>query len=260
MRCVIMQPTFNPWLGYFHLISEADIFVFLDDVQLSKQSWQTRNRIKTKDGEFIISIPVRHSGHYSEQLIKDTVIIEYEKFAIKTLKTLQQNYSKANYFDELHPFLVNYFHSYLSQGIVKLGEFNANLIVSLSAMMGISPYKFYNLSTCLERKLKTIEGEKDNRLVSICKAFECNEYLSPQGSAAYLEQDNPSGAFLDSGIKLEYQHFEHPTYQQQHGDFLPYMGVLDLLFNVGHKSALSVIRGGHKPSYSVEEFRNLKGL
>lgn len=256
MRCVIMQPTFDPWLGYFHLIDNADIFVFLNDVQLSKQSWQTRNRIKTKDGALILTVPVIH-GKHQEQLIKDTVIHEYERFAIKTLKTLQQNYSKAPYFEEIHGFLVNYFHSYLNQDVVKLGEFNANLIVSLAAAMGISSYKFYNLSTCLENKLKHVEGEKDHRLVSICKTFECNEYLSPQGSAAYLEQDNPSGAFLNSGVKLEYQHYEHPTYLQQHGEFLPFMGIFDLLYNIGYKSALEVIRQGHRPSYSVEEFREI---
>ena len=31
--CVIMQPTYLPWIGYFDLIIQADIFVFLTDVQ-----------------------------------------------------------------------------------------------------------------------------------------------------------------------------------------------------------------------------------
>ncbi|MEM7600815.1 MAG: WbqC family protein, partial [Verrucomicrobiota bacterium] len=37
----ISQPTFLPWMGYFNLIAQADIFVFLDDVQYEKQSWQS---------------------------------------------------------------------------------------------------------------------------------------------------------------------------------------------------------------------------
>ena len=31
--------------GYFNLISKADIFVFLNDVQFAKHSWDNRNRI-----------------------------------------------------------------------------------------------------------------------------------------------------------------------------------------------------------------------
>lgn len=259
MRCVIMQPTFFPWLGYFHLIDQADMFIFLDDVQLSKQSWQTRNRIKTKDGELILTVPVIH-GKHKEQLIKDTVIHEYERFARKTIKTLEQNYSRAPHFEEPYHFLVNYFMSYLNDEKVYLGAFNANLIVSLAASMGLTTHKFYNLSTRIASGKIHVEGEKDHRLVSICKAFECTEYLSPQGSSAYLEHENPGGAFEGSGIKLEYQNYKHPEYPQLHGDFLPYMGIVDLLFNKGFKDAMEVVRLGARSDFSVEEFRQLKGI
>ena len=46
--CVIMQPTYLPWVGYFDLIQKADVFVFLNDVQFAKQSWQVKNRIKSQ--------------------------------------------------------------------------------------------------------------------------------------------------------------------------------------------------------------------
>lgn len=41
---VIMQPTYLPYLGYFQLIAQADVLVFLDDVQFARRSWQQRNR------------------------------------------------------------------------------------------------------------------------------------------------------------------------------------------------------------------------
>ena len=43
--CAIMQPTYLPWSGYFDLASQSDVFIFLDDVQFERRSWQTRNRI-----------------------------------------------------------------------------------------------------------------------------------------------------------------------------------------------------------------------
>jgi len=45
MKCTIMQPHFFPWSGYFNLMSKVDKFIFLDDVQYSKNSWQSRNQI-----------------------------------------------------------------------------------------------------------------------------------------------------------------------------------------------------------------------
>ncbi len=42
---VINQPTYLPWAGYFDLIDQSSVFVFLDDVQFDRQSWQQRNRI-----------------------------------------------------------------------------------------------------------------------------------------------------------------------------------------------------------------------
>ena len=46
MKCAIMQPHYFPWAGYFNLISKVnETYVFLDDVQFSKNSWQSRNQI-----------------------------------------------------------------------------------------------------------------------------------------------------------------------------------------------------------------------
>ncbi|MGB9731816.1 WbqC family protein [Calditerrivibrio nitroreducens] len=55
MICAIMQPTYNPWLGYFDLIDRVDCFVYLDNVQLVKRSWQVRNRIKSPNGDFFFN-------------------------------------------------------------------------------------------------------------------------------------------------------------------------------------------------------------
>ena len=44
-KIAIMAPTFLPWMGYFDLINKSDIFVYLDNIQFNKRSWQQRNRI-----------------------------------------------------------------------------------------------------------------------------------------------------------------------------------------------------------------------
>ena len=62
MTISIHQPNYIPWLGYFHKIQHADIFVFLDDVQYVKGTVANRNYIKGQNGEkVLLSVPVKLS-------------------------------------------------------------------------------------------------------------------------------------------------------------------------------------------------------
>ncbi|HEB61690.1 MAG TPA: hypothetical protein ENI82_00925, partial [Bacteroidetes bacterium] len=106
MKLALMQPTFNPWIGYFDLIDYVDIFVFLDTVQLNQQSWQTRNKLKVQDKELLFSVPIQKNKIKSELLIKDT-LLDFRKydFRKKLLRTLEQNYKKSNSFNDVHNFV-----------------------------------------------------------------------------------------------------------------------------------------------------------
>ena len=42
--------------------------------------------------------------------------------------------------------------------------------------------------------------------------------------------------FSDAKIKLIYENFIHPKYDQLYGNFLENMSVIDLLFNMGEQS------------------------
>ena len=41
----ICQPHFIPWIGYFFMIKKSNKFIFLDDVQYNRRSWQNRVHI-----------------------------------------------------------------------------------------------------------------------------------------------------------------------------------------------------------------------
>ena len=57
-KVAIHQPNYLPWLGYFAKIKKCDIFVFLDDVQFSKNSWQNRVHIKSPNGKQFLTQPL----------------------------------------------------------------------------------------------------------------------------------------------------------------------------------------------------------
>ena len=62
MNCAIVQPSYIPWRGHFHLIQKADVLVFFDDVQYTRRSWRSRNRIKGPSSVRWLSVPVHSRG------------------------------------------------------------------------------------------------------------------------------------------------------------------------------------------------------
>ena len=40
-----MQPTYIPWIGYFDLMDQSDIFIFYDNVKITRSYWDVRNKI-----------------------------------------------------------------------------------------------------------------------------------------------------------------------------------------------------------------------
>ena len=67
-----MQPTYLPWAGYFNLIAQVDVFVFLDDAQFQKNSWHNRNRILLNHGTHWITVPVNRKA-LSQTINKSSV-------------------------------------------------------------------------------------------------------------------------------------------------------------------------------------------
>lgn len=231
-----MQPTFIPWLGYFDLMDKVDVFVYYDDVQLAKRSWQVRNRLKNDKGELWLTIPISKTKSRSETIINRAEINYNEPWLKKHLNSLKFAYGKSDFFDSVFPLIEKI---YMDEHAT-LGEFNISLIEFIAERIGIKTRRIRS------SELSDVSGSKDHRLVYINNALGIDNYLSPQGSADYINEVRPGGAFVENGIELYYHSYSHPEYAQLFGDFIPYLGVFDLLFNVGFDNSLNVIRSGRQ--------------
>jgi hypothetical protein len=221
----IMQPTFLPWIGYFEMIDKSDIFVLLDDVQFSKRSWHQRNKIKGPNDLIWLTVPV-HSKSKRFQKIKDVLINNQENWGNKMLKSIEVSYVKSPFFDQ-------YFSSIsfvLSQDWTFLVELNEVLIRMLMKNLGISTPLI--LSSSLD-----IDEDGNQRIIEICKKLSATELYDTAGATDFID-DN---LFKKNGINVTYQSFNHPEYRQCFNDYIPYMSVIDLLFNEGPKG-LDLIR------------------
>ena len=234
MKLAIMQPTFNPWLGYFDLIDKVDKFIFLDTVQLDQHSWQTRNKLKVQDKEFMFSIPIKKTQTRSNLLIKDTLInFDQFDFREKLLKTLDRNYKKSQFFHEVNNFvqdLVLYDTKYLSR-------FNVNIIKEISLKLNFNT-EIISLS---ETNFKT-GLSKSKKLIEICKFFNATTYISPIGSKNYL--DEATYLFFRNNLSLIYHHYNHPIYRQLGKNFVSNIGIIDLLYNEGFENSSMIVKSG----------------
>ncbi len=234
MRCVIMQPTYLPWLGYFDLIRRADIFVYLDHVQFERQSWQQRNRIRNRDGEMLLSIPVIHGTGLSGQSIRDVKIDNSRNTLKKHLTSIKLYYSKSLNFNKLFPEVEKIY----SGKIQYLIDFNLEIIQIGIKYLGIS--KNFMFSSKMD-----VQGNRVEALIDICKKTGADTYLSPVGSKQYIDENN---IFAENHITLEYQQFAHPIYKQiNYNDFISHLAFIDYLFNIDMETASGF--GTFKTSY-----------
>lgn len=225
----IMQPTYLPWLGYLAMADRVDHFVFLDNVQFERRSWQQRNRIKTVSGEVMLTIPVRSKGRRN-QCIDEVRIDKAQDFPTRHIRSIQHAYAKAPYYEKFAPDLF----AQLCTPTSLLAEVTISLITWLLRQYAID-------TKCVRGSTLSATGTKDVLLCNISKELNADEYLSPPGSAKYLGQSN---VFQDADIPVLYHKYDHPIHKQINGPFQPFMSGIDLLFNCGPDEGLRILRQG----------------
>ena len=223
----IHQPNYLPWLGYFYKVAQSDVFVFLDNVQYSKNSIINRNKIKTPKGAAWLTVGVLAKGRFG-QLINEVEINNATSWSHVHEKSISQNYSKTPYFKKYNDFLAAIYHRRWE----KLVDLNEALIELNCDLLGIKSVKFIRASEL------NVSGQSTELLINICKAVGGDTYLSGFGGKEYMDEN----AFAQAGISLRYYDFEHPTYNQLWGEFIPDLSIIDLLFNEGERSMEVLLR------------------
>ena len=220
MRLCILQPSYLPWLGFFDQMCRADTFVYLDDVQFTRRDWRNRNKIRTREGWAWLTVPVLQKSRYQEPL-RETRIDTSAPWRRKHKEAIRAHYGQAPFFDLYFPSLESVYN--------KPWDFLLDLCFETLQI-------FQEALTIETRTLKSsslgVEAQKGEKILGICRKLDATHYLSGDAGINYLSEDD----FQRLGIVLETQGYQHPVYQQRYPGFVPYLSVIDLLFNVGEKS------------------------
>jgi len=216
-RVAISQSNYLPWKGYFDLIHDADVFVFYDDVQYTKNDWRNRNKVKGPRGAQWLTVPVGDKLH---RLICE-VDMKDARWQGKHWKTISQLYGRAPYFKLFRAFLE---HVYLERRWAGLSELNRHLISTIARdFLGMRTR--FLLSSELPRS-----GAKQEAVISMLKTLEADCYVSGPAGKAYLAPER----FEQEGIRLVWKDYSgYPEYPQAHPPFNHHVTILDLLFHTG---------------------------
>lgn len=218
----INQPAYLPWLGYFDRILRSDVHIVLDHVQFEKNSFVNRNKIRTKYGNTMLTVPVITKGRFRDIPVNSVEISCKSNWQKKHFKSICESYSKAPFFHNYSGFFediyLNSEWNSLSKLLFKVNEY-------LLDVLGIQTSIFY--SSALR-----VSGEKSEMLLELCKLFSAGTYLSGPLGREYLD----TKVFSENNIGVVFHDFVHPTYDQTYSGFKSHMSIIDLIFNYGPRS------------------------
>ena len=220
MRVAILQPSYLPWIGYFDQISSVDRFIYLDDVQFTRRDWRNRNKVRTADGWSWLTVPIVQKKRFAQSLL-ETQIDPASNWKTKHLNTIRYNYAKTPYFDLYFPKI----ETIINRDWDLLPDLCLEFTENLKEWLGVS-------TLTLRSSELAVNEKKGDKILALCRHLETTHYLTGDSAKDYLNESE----FLGYNIQVDYHQYNHPSYLQRYEGFIPYMSIIDLLFNEGEKS------------------------
>lgn len=215
----IMQPYLFPYIGYWQLIANVNVFVALDDVNFIKRGYINRNSILVNGEPYVFSVPVKNLSQ--NILIKDAILNFGEKEKKKFLRMIQMSYSKAPEFGVVYPIIEDIIN-YEKDNVT---DFIMNSISAIKEYLGLDTILMK--SSDIE-KPDIIKGQE--RIIHICKYLNADRYINPCGgkelySKERFEEEKMELFFLETDWnKCRYNQYKNLS--------VPSLSIIDvMMFN-----------------------------
>ena len=147
----------------------------------------------------------------------------------KHWRTIYLNYKKTLFFDKYAAGLEDFY----KRDWRYLTDLNEAMLKWFLRQLNIE------VDYCKATDLR-FQGHKEDLILDMCKKLKSDIYIFGALGKDYAHREN----FARQGIKIYFQDYQHPVYRQTGEDFLPYMSVIDLLFNEGGRS-LEILMSGN---------------
>ncbi len=217
MKLGIMQPYFFPYIGYWQLLNAVDTYVVYDDVNYINRGWVNRNRILINQSPQYFNVML--SGASQNKKINEIEVISDPKYIKKVLRTLEQSYGKAPYFDDVMPLLIKI----LNNPQNNLALFLFDQIAMISTYLGIDTKLV--LSSSLKKNV-ILRGE--DKILDICLNLGADAYYNAIGGKELYSKEK----FAKNGIALHFLETNEIVYKQFGETFHKNLSIIDvMMFN-----------------------------
>ena len=219
MTLAIMQPYFLPYIGYMQLIKAVDTFVLYDDVAFINRGWINRNRMLINGQEYLFTVPLKDASQ--NKRINEVHLADDPKWRSKLLKTMEQGYRKAPYYQTVMP-LTEKIINFTTDSIADLVHFS---LVELNQYLSLTTRIVKSSSIYANVDLKAQE-----RILDICRQENAARYINPIGGTELY--DKPK--FAQAGIELNFiksNKVAYPQFSRSAGEneFVPWLSIIDIL-------------------------------
>ena len=199
MTLAIMQPYFLPYIGYLQLMDTVDKFVFYDDVAFINRGWINRNRLLVNGQEYMFTIPLKDASQ--NKRINEIGFGDDLKWRSKLLRTLEQSYRKAPFYNTVFPLtekMVNFTPE-------TIAEFIRYSFTVLNPYLSITTEIIPTSTVYGNDHLKAQE-----RILDICHRENATRYINPIGGQELYGK----ARFADAGVELFFMQSRATAYPQ----------------------------------------------
>ncbi|MEQ6970678.1 WbqC family protein [Pectobacterium polaris] len=225
IKYAVMQPYFFPYIGYFQLMAEVDVFVVYDNIKYTKKGWINRNRILLNGKDSTFSLPLKKDSDFLD--VKDRVLSEtFNRDDL--INKIRGAYRRAPYFKNVFPLLEN---------IIKHRDDNLfNYILysleSIKEYLGLTCDIKVSSSINIDHSLKS-----QDKVLAFGHALGAKSYSNPPGGISLYSQE----AFSLHGMTLNFIQPNNIVYKQFDEPFVAWLSIIDVMMFNSSDEVLNLI-------------------
>ncbi|MDY4323427.1 WbqC family protein [Pectobacterium brasiliense] len=216
IKYAVMQPYFFPYIGYFQLMAEVDIFVVYDNIKYTKKGWINRNRILLNGKDSIFSLPLKKDSDFLD--VKDRVLSEtFNRDDL--INKIRGAYRRAPYFKNVFPLLENIIN-YRDDNLFNYILYSLG---SIKEYLGLTCDIKVSSSINIDHSLKS-----QDKVLAFGNALGAKSYSNPPGGISLYSQE----AFSLHGMTLNFIQPNNIIYKQFDEPFVAWLSIIDvMMFN-----------------------------
>ncbi|KHT00801.1 WbqC family protein [Pectobacterium brasiliense] len=216
IKYAVMQPYFFPYIGYFQLMAEVDVFVVYDNIKYTKKGWINRNRILLNGKDSTFSLPLKKDSDFLD--VKDRVLSEtFNRDDL--INKIRGAYRRAPYFKNVFPLLENIIN-YRDDNLFNYILYS---LVSIKGYLGLTCDIKVSSSINIDHSLKS-----QDKVLAFGNALGAKSYSNPPGGISLYSQE----AFSLHGMTLNFIQPNNIIYKQFDKPFVAWLSIIDvMMFN-----------------------------